>query len=98
MTFSEVQAKGRAALKAMGADYNISFTPHSVGLYHADHVGDSGLPPPADMTLEPGMILSVDCPLLEAGAGGSSHLEDLTLITKDGFESLNDIGDKIIMV
>lgn len=98
VTFSEVQAKGRAALKAMGADYNISFTPHSVGLYHADHVGDSGLPPPADMTLEPGMILSVDCPLLEAGAGGSSHLEDLTLITKDGFESLNDIGDKIIMV
>lgn len=96
--FSEIQARGRKALKDMGADYNISFTPHSVGLYHADHAGSSGLPPQGDMVLEPGMVLSVDCPLLESGAGGSSHLEDLTLITKDGFESLNDIGDKVILV
>ncbi len=96
--FSEIQVRGRKALKDMGADYNISFTPHSVGLYHADHVGSSYLPSPGDMVLEPGMVLSVDCPLLESGAGGSSHLEDLTLITKDGFESLNDIGNKVILV
>jgi len=96
--YSEIQATGRAALKKLGVNYNISFTPHSVGLYHADHVGSSGLPSPGDMVLEPGMVLSVDCPLLESGAGGSSHLEDLTLITKDGSEPLNDIGDKVILV
>lgn len=98
VSFAQVQATGRAALKSLGVNYNISFTPHSVGLYHSDHVGDSGLPPPSDMVLEPGMVLSVDCPMLEAGSGGSSHLEDLTLITKDGFRSLNDIGNKVILV
>jgi Xaa-Pro aminopeptidase len=98
LTFAEVQATGKKALKDMGVDYNISFTPHSVGLYHSDHVGNSGLPPRTDMVLEPGMVLSVDCPLLEAGAGGSSHLEDLTLITTDGFENLNDISEKVIVV
>jgi Xaa-Pro aminopeptidase len=96
--FSDLQATGRKALKDLGVDYNISFTPHSVGLYHSDHVGSSGLPSVGDITLEAGMVLSVDCPLLESGAGGSSHLEDLTLITKDGFETLNDPGDKIIVV
>ncbi|MBL8629550.1 MAG: aminopeptidase P family protein [Rhodospirillaceae bacterium] len=98
VSFSQVRETGKKALKSLGVDYNISFTPHSVGLWHSDHEGNTGLPPVGDIVLEPGMVLSVDCPLLESGAGGSSHLEDLTLITKDGFENLNDIGNKIIMV
>ncbi|MBL8644388.1 MAG: aminopeptidase P family protein [Rhodospirillaceae bacterium] len=98
LKFSDVREIGKKALKGLNVDYNISFTPHSVGLYHSDHVGNTGLPPVGDMVLEPGMVLSVDCPLLESGAGGSSHLEDLTLITKDGFENLNDISGKTIVV
>lgn len=98
LTFAEVQATGRKALKDLGVDYNISFTPHSVGLYHSDHVGNTGLPGRTDMILEPGMVLSVDCPNLESGVGGSTHLEDLTLITQDGFENLNDISEKVILV
>lgn len=98
LKFSEVRALGKKFLKDSNIDFTISFTPHSVGLYHSDHVGSMGSPPREDVVLEPGMVLSVDCPMLEAGMGGSSHLEDLTLITKDGFENLNDIGSKIIMV
>ena len=99
VSFNQIRATGREFLKKMGSNYNISFTPHSVGLFHDDRDGSSGLPhPPGDPVLEPGMIMSIDCPLLESGAGGSSHLEDLTLITADGSEPINDIGHKTIMI
>lgn len=98
VSFSQIRATGRDALKKMGVNYNISFTPHSVGLFHDDRDGSQGLPQPGDPVLEAGMVLSVDCPLLEAGAGGSSHLEDLTLITAAGSEPINDIGQKTITV
>lgn len=99
VTFKQIIATGKQALKKMGSNYNISFTPHSVGLYHDDRDGSTGLPPQsADPVLEAGMVMSIDCPLLEAGAGGSSHLEDLTLITANGSEPLNDISHKTIMI
>jgi len=94
--FSAIEALGQKALKQEGRNYRIPFRPHSVGLYHTDHFGFSGLPPVANMTLEPGMIISVDCPLLETGVGGSAHLEDLMLITADGSEPLHDIGNQTI--
>ncbi|MDX2221229.1 MAG: M24 family metallopeptidase [Rhodospirillaceae bacterium] len=96
--FSEVRARGKETLKKMGVDYNISFTPHSVGLYHDDADGSAGLPRREDIVLEKGYTLSVDCPLLEAGAGGSHHLEDLTLLTADGGEQINDTGQRTITV
>ncbi len=96
--YSEIIAMGKTALKGLGVDYGISFTPHSVGLYHADNAGDTGLPPLGDVVLEPGMTMSVDCPLLEAGAGGSHHLEDLTLITETGSEQINAITHRTITV
>jgi Xaa-Pro aminopeptidase len=89
---------GQEALRKMGADFNISFTPHSVGLYHADHVGNAGSPPREDIILEPNMVLSVDCPMGATGMGGSSHLEDLMLITEDGAEPINGVGSKTVMV
>jgi Xaa-Pro aminopeptidase len=98
VSFSQIRATGRDTLKKMGVTYNISFTPHSVGLFHDDRDGSQGLPQPGDPVLQPGMTLSVDCPLLEAGAGGSSHLEDLTLITPDGSEQINDTGNRNIQV
>jgi hypothetical protein len=30
--------------------------------------------------------------------GGSAHLEDLMLITADGSEAINDVGDEVIVV
>ncbi len=98
LRFSEVRALGKAALKSLGADFPISFTPHSVGLFHSDHVGNLGSPRREDIMLEPNMVLSVDCPLGATGMGGSSHLEDLMLITSDGAQPLNDIGSKVVMV
>lgn len=98
LKFSEVKKMGQDALRKMGADFAISFTPHSVGLYHADHVGNMGSPPREDMVLEPRMVLSVDCPMGATGMGGSSHLEDLMLITEDGAEPINDTGRKTVMI
>ena len=98
LKFSEVKRMGQEALRKMGADFAISFTPHSIGLYHADHVGNMGSPPREDIVLEPRMVLSVDCPMGATGMGGSSHLEDLMLITEDGAEPINDTGSKVVMV
>jgi Xaa-Pro aminopeptidase len=96
--FAEIQALGATAITQAGSRYRIPFNPHSVGLYHTDHFGLSGLPPVPDMTLEPGTIISVDCPLMQSGIGGSAHLEDLMLITADGSEPIHDIGDQTITV
>ena len=96
--FSEVRRMGQEALRKMGADFSISFSPHSVGLYHTDHVGTGGSPPREDIVLEPRMVLSVDCPMGATGMGGSSHLEDLMLITEDGAEPINTIGTNVVRV
>ncbi|MDG2243165.1 MAG: M24 family metallopeptidase [Rhodospirillaceae bacterium] len=96
--FSEVRRMGKEVLSKMGADFTISFTPHSVGLYHADHVGNAGSPPREDIVLEKNMVLSVDCPMGATGMGGSSHLEDLMLITDDGAQPINDTGSQTVMV
>lgn len=98
LKFSEIESLGQQSLKVAGKSYRIPFRPHSVGLFHTDHVGYSGLPFPADVTLEPGMVISVDCPLLESGVGGSAHLEDLMLITADGSEPLHPTNRQVITV
>jgi len=51
-----------------------------------------------DLTLEKGMILSVDCPLLEDSQAGTAHLENLTLITESGSQVIHDDSNKINMV
>ena len=91
---------GSEALRKAGYHFDIAFTPHSVGLMHTDEPGHDGAPflVKDDLVLEENMILSVDCPVRNTGIGGSTHLEDLTLITKDGAEQINDIGDRVIVV
>ncbi|MFK7957352.1 MAG: M24 family metallopeptidase [Lysobacterales bacterium] len=98
LKFSEIQALGQKALRSANKNFNIPYAPHSVGMFHTDHVGYSGLPPREDIVLVPGMILSIDCPLIESGVGGSAHLEDLMLITADGSEPIHDIGHQTITV
>jgi len=92
LRFSEITALGRETLRKSGHDFVVAFGPHSVGLYHTDA---SGL---GDVVLEPGMILSVDCPVLQAGIGGSAHLEDLTLITANGSEPIHPAAASIVQV
>ncbi len=101
ITYREISRLGTEALKKAGYDYRVPFTPHSVGLAHTDEpgVGDSSAFWEKDnLTLEENMIISVDCPIVQTGIGGSAHLEDLSLITKDGAVQINDIGGRTLIV
>jgi Xaa-Pro aminopeptidase len=92
LRFSDITALGRETLRQAGHDFTVAFGPHSVGLQHTDAAGLG------DVVLEPGMILSVDCPVMQAGIGGSAHLEDLTLITANGSEPIHPGAGSIVQV
>jgi Xaa-Pro aminopeptidase len=100
MRYSEVRRVGRESLRKQGVELNVSFNTHSVGLFHTDHphrdmFADAR---PEDLVLEENTVLSVDCPVLEAGIGGTAHLEDLMLIGKTRSEPLHEIGENVIVV
>jgi Xaa-Pro aminopeptidase len=100
LRYSEIRRIGRESLKKQGIDLTVSFRPHSVGLFHSDQPGadlTQGRVAP-DIVLEENMILSVDCPVLDHGLGGTAHLEDLMLIRAEGAEPLHGIGDRVIVV
>jgi len=98
LKFSEIEALGQQAMREQGTTYRVPFKPHSVGVFHSDHYGNGSSAPREDIVLRPGMIISIDCPVLEAGIGGSVHLEDLMLITEDGAEPLHDLGQQAIYI
>ena len=92
LRFSEITALGQKTLRDAGYDFRVAFGPHSVGLFHNDAIGLG------DLVLEENMVLSVDCPVMEAGLGGSAHLEDLTLITKTGGRPIHDVPEAVIQI
>jgi Xaa-Pro aminopeptidase len=100
MRFVDIPPIGKATLTKLGMDLKVSFSPHSVGMYHTDHPRPSLLEPRTieGLVLEENMVLSVDCPPMEAGIGGTAHLEDLMLITKDGAEPLHSIPQGVFTV
>ena len=100
LRYSEIVAIGQQAVKAAGYDVHIGFGPHSVGLAHTDEPGElaGGFYRKPDIVLEAGMILSVDCPVLDTGIGGSAHCEDLVLITPTGAELIHALHDPVIVV
>ncbi len=100
LRYSEIVQIGQQALKAAGHDTVIGFGPHSVGLAHTDEPGEvhGGFWRKPDLVLEAGMILSVDCPALDTGIGGSAHCEDLMLITPDGAEPIHSLHEPVIIV
>ena len=100
MRFADIPRIGQESLRKQGADLRVSFTPHSVGLFHTDHPQPSLLGPrvPEALVLEENMVLSVDCPMFESGLGGTVHLEDLMLIRRDGAEPIHDLPPPIIVV
>ncbi|MEO0996047.1 MAG: M24 family metallopeptidase [Pseudomonadota bacterium] len=100
LRFADVTRLGRESLRKQGADLSVSFRPHSVGLFHTDHPEPSLLQARSSesLVLEQNMILSVDCPMFEAGMGGTAHLEDLMLITGTGAEPIHDVPEPVIVV
>lgn len=96
--FSEIRAAGANIVKKMGHSLNVPFNPHSVGLAHTEQPMVDQAGNPIDTILEAGMIISVDCPLMEASNQGTAHLEDLTLITRDGCQPIHDISNPTIIV
>ena len=101
VTYADIKRMGTEALKKAGYDFDVPFTPHSIGLSHTDEPGPGGSSTfwtKDNIVLEENMVLSIDMPIKASGIGGSAHLEDLTLITKDGAVQINDIGDRSFMV
>jgi Xaa-Pro aminopeptidase len=98
LKFSAISRIGRETIRKQGYPHAIPFAPHSVGLWHSDQPRAAADGSPVDIALEEGMILSVDCPLMESGHGGTGHLEDLMLITRNGAEPIHPTGDRIIVV
>ena len=100
LRYSEIIALGQRAVKAAGFEAMIGFSPHSVGLAHTDEPGEihGGFWRKPDIVIEPGMVISVDCPVLDTGIGGSAHCEDLVLITATGSEQIHSQHDPVIVV
>jgi Xaa-Pro aminopeptidase len=98
LKFSEIHEIGQATVKKLGARFLYAFNPHSVGLQHWDQPRLSVEGKDLDLRLESGMVLSVDCPLLNAGVDGTTHIEDLTLITDRGAECIHRVSDDTIQV
>ncbi len=100
LTGADIRRIGTEALKKGGYTTTVGFTPHSVGLQHSDAPWrtDTVVPAATELTLEAGMILSVDCPLFDEGIGGSGHLEDLTLITAEGSERIHPDTPHVLVV
>lgn len=98
--YSDVMAAGHSAIQKAGFDIDTPSIPHSVGLFHTDEAfKDDALHfAKADHLIEKDMVLSVDCPIMQADMGGTVHLEDLWLITEDGCEPLNDTSDQFIRI
>jgi Xaa-Pro aminopeptidase len=98
--YSDIRAMAAKAIKETRIDANIICNPHSVGMFHTDEpsASDHYSFKKPDLVVKENMVLSIDIAMIDAGLGGSAHLEDLMLITKDGAEPLNDIGDRVITI
>ena len=99
MDYNEIKALGTEIFKDIPIEAGFGLNPHSCGLNHSDDPNYSyGDYTARNTTLVEGMVLSIDLPFLDVGLGGTAHLEDLVIITKDGPELINDSSDRFIVV
>ncbi len=101
VTFNEIIKLTMKLYREVGLDVGYAVNPHSVGMHHHDdpNAVDFSLGYIKDnVKLQEGMIVSIDMPFLDVGLGGSAHLEDSVLITKDGPELINDPSDRVIVI
>jgi len=96
--FSNIHQMGQEVVSRLGEPFAYAFNPHSVGLQHWDHPQHAVDGTPIDLELEAGMVLSVDCPLLNTGVNGSTHMEDLVLVTADGCETIHPAPEPWLVV
>ena len=98
--YSELRTAGFEAFRKAGQNPEVLIVnPHSLGLQHTDqpYRDDSPWRVGEDLTLEAGMVITVDLPYVEVGFG-AGHNEDLVLITEDGYEPLHDEVDTLLIV
>ena len=101
--YSQVRARAEQALvkanKGPVTRAVFGASPHSVGLQHTDQPYRDGLPfmVPDDLEFQENMTLTVDMPSMEIGWGGA-HLEDLIVVTRDGFEPLATMDDPLVIL
>ena len=100
LRYSELVRIGTEAVTAGGYEFRVGFGPHSVGLMHTDEPGveAQGFYRKADLVLEQDMVISVDCPIMDTGIGGSAHLEDLMLVTAHGAVPIHDVDQPVIQL
>ena len=100
LRYSDLVRIGTEAVAAGDYPFRVGFGPHSVGLMHTDEPGidAQGFYRKADLILEQDMILSVDCPIMDTGVGGSAHLEDLMLVTANGAVPIHDVEQPVIQL
>lgn len=100
VSYSDIQAVAKKAMAGAGlaSDVIARVTPHSVGLTHTDEAMRDHLPFAVkdNITLIEGMVITIDLPCYELG-WGSTHLEDATLITKQGAEVLSTADSPVIV-
>lgn len=92
LRFSDIRRIGTEAVRQAGLDVSVAVHPHSVGLWHDDQANNE------DVVLEPGMVLSVDCPIFDTEIGGTVHLEDISLITVEGREALHAEDARVLIL
>ena len=70
--------------------------PHSVGLEHTDHPVSVGAQMPGhhELMFQENMVFTLDMPYHEFG-WGTSHVEDMMLVTKDGCEAITSMDTSL---
>jgi Xaa-Pro aminopeptidase len=99
--FRTIEDAARTAMVKAGMpeDTCRAITLHSVGLQHADHPTplDAPFQAESDMVLQENMTVTLDLPYLQLG-WGAGHNEDMLLVTRNGYEVLNDESDPLVVV
>ncbi len=99
VSYAEIWSLGQRLFSETRVDAGLVLGPHAVGLHHTDEPSGVEFGPfeKQNLVLQDSMLLSVDMPVLGSGLGGTAHLEDLVLISKDGPELLNPASDRFIV-
>ena len=100
MKYSELRNTVTTAVKkASATGWAMGVGPHTVGLQHTDQAYRDGLPFVVgdDHTFQENMTLTIDLPQVEIG-WGATHLEDLIVITKDGYEPLATMSEPLVVL
>lgn len=98
MKYSEASSMFSALMRDEG--FAVAFAaPHDVGLEHTDHPWPTGgsMPgsiAPADFVFHEGTVFTLDMPHNEMG-WGTTHVEDMIHIRKDGFEPLSSMKTEL---